>query len=134
MDWINIDEKQPKMGDVILAYTPGTKVDKFKVLTYHVELRPYITHWIPLGSPSLPKWAKVRVQTDRPEKETDCRKCIHKNVCKTEAKDQRCLNYGRARSGFDSYFWDCDSCEHYYTRYGKKKKLCFVCNDFSDRG
>lgn len=63
--------------------------------------------------------------------ETDCRKCIHQEVCDFNM-EKRCTNYkfgsSEGRSG-------CGQCSHRYTRFDKDetKVPCFTCKWFEEK-
>ena len=62
--------------------------------------------------------------------ETDCGKCIHREVCDLQM-EKRCENYEFGTSGAKS----CHSCIHRFTRYenDKDKVPCFSCPWFQER-
>lgn len=57
--------------------------------------------------------------------ETDCSKCIHREVC-DRAMEKRCENYSFGTSAEKG----CHACHHKYTRFDKDAVPCFSCSFF----
>jgi len=65
------------------------------------------------------------------EKETECHKCVHEEVCE-KYMDERCSNYTFGTSQYD--ITTCFSCSNRYTRFDKKQPIpCFHCKNFKDK-
>lgn len=64
------------------------------------------------------------------EKETDCSKCQHKNVC-SRNMDKVCMNFEYGSGGHDARPNSCDVCMHHYERYDKDNVPCFKCRFFN---
>ncbi len=61
------------------------------------------------------------------DEETDCGKCIHREVCDRDM-EKRCENYVFGTSAERS----CHSCLHRFTRYDKDSVPCFSCPWFEE--
>jgi hypothetical protein len=61
------------------------------------------------------------------EAETDCRKCIHREVCDRKMED-RCENFDWGTSAGKG----CHACTHRFTRYDKDPVPCFSCPWFQE--
>lgn len=61
------------------------------------------------------------------DEESDCSKCIHREVC-DRTMEKRCENYVFGTSAERS----CQSCLHRYTRYDKAAVPCFSCPWFQE--
>ena len=75
------------------------------------------THWLFGRGPD-----KVLDFAREIDAETDCSKCIHREVCDYNM-EKRCANYEFGASGARG----CQSCLHRYTRYDKDNVPCFTC-------
>jgi len=62
------------------------------------------------------------------DEETDCGKCIHREVCDRNM-EKRCENYKFGTSEGRS----CQACLHRYTRYDKDSVPCFSCPWFEEK-
>ena len=62
------------------------------------------------------------------DEETDCRKCIHNEVC-DHNMERRCENYKFGDSSKEG----CRACNHHYTRYDKDAVPCFSCPWFQSK-
>jgi hypothetical protein len=81
------------------------------------------THWLFGRGPD--KLLDFKREIDE---ETDCGKCIHREVCDRDM-EKRCENYAFGTSEGRS----CQSCLHRYTRYDKVPVPCFSCPWFEER-
>lgn len=76
------------------------------------------THWLHGRGPD-----KVLDFKREIDEETDCNKCIHREVCDLNM-EKRCENYEMSTSGARG----CQSCIHRFTRFDNKQSVpCFVC-------
>lgn len=75
------------------------------------------THWL------YGRGADKRLDFKREiDVETDCSKCIHRDVCDL-AMEKRCENYTFGTSGARG----CAGCSHRFTRYDSTPVPCFTC-------
>jgi hypothetical protein len=80
------------------------------------------THWLYGSGPD--KLLDFKREIDV---ETDCGKCIHREVCDRKM-EKRCENYAFGTSGAQG----CHSCIHRFTRYDKDAVPCFSCPWFQE--
>jgi len=80
------------------------------------------THWLFGRGPE--KLLDFKREVDE---ETDCGKCIHREVCDRDM-GRRCENYvfGTSEGG------SCQGCRHRYTRFDKDAVPCFSCSFFEE--
>lgn len=84
------------------------------------------THWLFGIGPD--KRLEFKKEVD---KETDCRKCIHSEVC-DRSMEKRCTNF---KFGSSMGRPGCDQCLHRFTRFDKDetKVPCFHCKWFKPK-
>lgn len=80
------------------------------------------THWLFGRGPD--KLLDFKREVDA---ETDCGKCIHREVCDHDM-ERRCENYDCGTSAGHG----CQSCSHKYTRYDAAAVPCFSCPWFEE--